>query len=141
MIAAAVGPAKLSEIHEICEASDLQTKRIALRPLAAAALYLSNNKHPATLGETVLIDLLSDDAEIVVARNGKVIFVRTVRLPSVAAGRPAALAGELRRSLLACGATGSPDRVVLWGLESVHKADVNEVAEASGCSGRCHQSL
>ena len=134
MIAAAVGPAKLSEIHEICEASDLQTKRIALRPLAAAALYLSNNKHPATLGETVLIDLLSDDAEIVVARNGKVIFVRTVRLPSVAAGRPAALAGELRRSLLACGATGSPDRVVLWGLESVHKADVNEVAEASGCS-------
>lgn len=132
LIAAAVGPAKLSEIHEICEASDLHVKRIALRPLAAAALYLANKKQRTTVGETVLIDLLSDDAEIVVSRNGKVVFVRTVRMPSSSAGRPAALAGELRRSLVACGASGAPDRVVLWGLESIHQDDVKKIAEASG---------
>ena len=132
MIAAAVGPAKLSEIHEICEASDLQVKRISLRPLAAAALFLAQKKLPSTIGETVLIDLLSDDAEIVVARNGKVVFVRTVRLPSSSVGRPAALAGELRRSLVACGAGSAPDRVVLWGLASMHEDDVEKIAEASG---------
>ena len=132
MIAAAVGPAKLSEIHEVCEVSDLQVKRIALRPLAASALFLSDRKQRSTSGETVLIDLLSDDAEIVVARNGKVVFVRTVRLPSSSAGRPAALAGELRRSLVACGADASPDRVILWGLESIHQEDVAKIAEASG---------
>ena len=132
MIAAAVGPAKLSEIHEICEASDLQVKRIALRPLAAAALLLSQRNQPTSMGETVLIDLLSDDAEIVVARNGKVVFVRTVRLPSSSAGRPAALAGELRRSLVACGAAAAPDRVILWGRESMHREDVEKIAEASG---------
>ncbi|MCG8650522.1 MAG: hypothetical protein MI861_11865, partial [Pirellulales bacterium] len=99
-------------------------------PLAAAALYLTRQSDPS--GDTVLIDLLSDDAEIVVARDGHVIFVRTVRMPSAAAARPKALAGELRRSLVACGSSGSLNRVVLWGLESVHQDDVAMLSEASG---------
>ncbi len=76
MIAAAVGPANLTEIRETCEAAELLTKRISLRPLAAAALYLIKRQSDAR-GDTVLIDLLANDAEIVVAREGKVIFVRT----------------------------------------------------------------
>ena len=131
MIAAAVGPTNLTEIRETCEAAKLTTKRISLRPLAAAALYLIN--HPAANHDTVLIDLLADDAEIVVARSGRVIFVRTVRMPSGDAARGRALAGELRRSLVACGSSGSLDRVVLWGRQSVHANDVEMLTEASGC--------
>ncbi len=131
MIAAAVGPDSLAEIRETCESADLTIKRIGLRPLAAAALYLTQ-KDQGLDGDTVLIDLLSDDAEIVVAREGRVIFVRTVRMPSVAAARPKALAGELRRSLVACGSDGPVDRVILWGLESVHRDDVDMLSEASG---------
>ncbi len=126
-----MGPQNLTQIRETCEAAQLLTKRISLRPLAASALYLINRKSDAS-GDIVLIDLLANDAEIVVARQGKVIFVRTVRMPTVQAVRAKALAGELRRSLVACGSTGSLDRVVLWGRESVHADDTAMLAEASG---------
>ncbi len=131
MIAAAVGPENLTKIRETCESADLTIKRIALRPLAAAALYLTT-KSQGEAGDTVLIDLLADDAEIVIARDGHVIFVRTVRMPSVTSARPKVLAGELRRSLVACGSSGSLNRVVLWGLEAVHRDDLKMLAEASG---------
>jgi hypothetical protein len=131
MIAAAIDPNNLTEICQTCESAELTTKRIGLRPLAAAALYLTRENHEIS-GDTVLIDLLSDDAEIVVARDGHVIFVRTVRMPTVEAARPKALGGELRRSLVACGSSGSLDRVVLWGLESIHLDDVKMLTEAAG---------
>ncbi len=130
MIAAAVGPSGLSEIRETCEAADLEIKRIALRPLAAAALFLMRNRSTGP-GDTVLIDLLANDAEIIVARNGRVIFVRTVRMPAEPMSRGKALAGELRRSLAACGSRGSLDRVVLWGRESVHTEDHAMLTTAS----------
>lgn len=130
MLAAAVGPSKLKEIQRTCESAELIAKRIALRPLAASALYFATNKK--SNGQTVLVDLLSDDAEIVVARDRKVVFVRTVRLPSVAAARSSALVAELRRSLMACGASGAPDQIVLWGRESVHKDDVEKLRDVCG---------
>ncbi len=130
IIAAAVGPKSLASIQETGEAVGLPIKRIALRPLAASALYLI--RHPnAEEGDTVLIDLLADDAEIVVARDGKVIFVRTVRMPGVEAVRGRALAGELKRSLMACGSSGSIGRVILWGRESIHSDEKQMLAEAS----------
>ncbi len=132
LIAAAVGPDNLTEIHETCETAGLTVRRIALRPLSAAALYLIRHDSLAE-GDTVLIDLLAAEAEILVTRDGKVIFVRTVRMPNSDAARPKALAGELRRSLAACGSRESLKRVVIWGLESLHRNDVEMLAEASGC--------
>jgi Tfp pilus assembly PilM family ATPase len=131
MIAAAVTPASLKEIHALGEQADVPIERVALRPLSAAALYLTHHSSKTTQ-DTVLIDLLSDDAEIVVAREGRVIFVRTVRMPTTVAGRARALGGELKRSLVACGSTGSLDSVVLWGKESVHIDDLQMLADASG---------
>ncbi|QDT09351.1 type IV pilus biogenesis protein PilM [Planctomycetes bacterium K23_9] len=132
MLAAAVGPGSLKEIQHICQVADLTTKRIALRPLAAASLYLANNK--TIKGETVLVDLLSEEAEIVVARDRKVVFVRTVRLPTNPQSRSTALVGELRRSLMACGSTGSPDQVILWGRADIHQDDVVQLTEATGAN-------
>ncbi|EMI18461.1 hypothetical protein RMSM_04608 [Rhodopirellula maiorica SM1] len=128
-IAAAVAPAKLAEVKEICSDASLIVKRITLRPLSAAAFYLTRPKRPAVGGDIVLIDLLSDDAEIVVARDGKVIFVRTVRMPTGESARPRALVNELKRSLLACGCK-SPEKIVLWGRDSVHRGDVEILSEA-----------
>lgn len=130
MIAAAVSPAQLNEVREVCESATIAPKRIALRPLCAAALYLT--KHGKEPGDRVLVDLLVDDAEIVIARNGKVIFVRTVRLPNAPAARPAALAGELKRSLVACGSDSTDSKVILWGRKAVHEEDVRMLREASG---------
>lgn len=132
MIAAAIGSGTLESVRESVEKAGLQLKRVALRPLTAAALYLSRNA--GETGESVLIDLLASDAEIVIARDGKVIFVRTVRLPNEPAARPTALAGELRRSLLACGSGSDSRRVYLWGRESVHQNDVEMLGQAIGGS-------
>ncbi len=130
MIAAALGEQELARIRGICESGSLVAKRISIRPLSAAALYLLKRERSSG-NDTVLIDLLSEEAEIVVARDGRVIFVRTVRMPSAEAARGRALAGELKRSLVACGSSGTLERVVLWGQAAVHSQDVEMLAEAT----------
>jgi len=130
MIAAALGEQELAGIRSICESGSLVPKRISIRPLSAAALYLLKQERSSG-NDTVLIDLLSEEAEIVVARDGRVIFVRTVRMPSSEAARGRALAGELKRSLVACGSSGTLERVVLWGRAAVHSQDVEMLVEAT----------
>jgi len=133
VIAAAVAPQNLDSIRQCVEKASLSLKRIALRPLAAAALYLSLQGESQS-GEVALIDLLSDSAEIVIARDGKVVFVRTVRMPSSDNARAKALAGELKRSLIACGVINRLQSVVLWGTSQVHAAEIPMLEETSGCS-------
>lgn len=132
-IAAAISPATLKEIYETCRSSELTAKRISLRPVAAAAMYQLRHKGSSD-GDVVLVDMLTNDVEIVVLRQQRVVFVRTVRIPSGQAAREKALAGELKRSLVACGSSGSLDRVVLWGREDTHAKDKQVLAEAAGCS-------
>lgn len=130
IIAAALGEQELHQLRDLCESNSLVSKRISIRPLAAAALYLVNQERSSG-NDTVLIDLLSDEAEFVVAREGRVIFVRTVRMPADEAARGRALAGELKRSLVACGSSGTLERVVLWGSAAVHSEDVKMLVEAT----------
>ena len=129
MIAAAIGPTKLSEIRKCCESAGLQAHRIALRPLSTAALYLTRSGMDPK-ANVVLVDLLANDAEIVIAQNGKVVFVRTVRMPSGSVARGRALAGELKRSLVASGGDAQPDKVILWGKPSVHQQDQQLLSDA-----------
>lgn len=131
LIAAAIEPSKLKQIRKTCEESGLTATRVVLRPLCSAALFLVKKEKSA--GEVVLIDLLSDEAEIVIARDGQVVFVRTVRLPVAESARAASLAGELKRSLFASGSPDASRRVVLWGRSSVHADDVAGIAQAVGC--------
>jgi hypothetical protein len=130
LIAAAVAPGDLDKVRELCSTSELVLKRVALRPLTAASLYLRGSKPPPIC---VLIDLLTDDAEIVIAREGKVIFVRTVRLPSEEKHRSGAIASELHRTMVACGETSTPDRIVVWGTESVHVGDIAAIKSTITC--------
>ena len=125
-----MGEQELHELRDLYESSSLVSKRISIRPLAAAALYLVNQERSSG-NDTVLIDLLSDEAEFVVAREGRVIFVRTVRMPADEAARGRSLAGELKRSLVACGSSGTLERVVLWGSAAVHSEDVKMLVEAT----------
>ncbi len=120
-IAAAVTPANLKEVREIITDAGLNLKRVTLRPLSAAVLYLASEKTRSLTGDIVLVDLLADDAEIIVARDGAVVFVRTVRMPSADAARPKALVNEMKRSLLACGCT-EPEKIVIWGRAENHAA-------------------
>ena len=128
LIAAAIGPKDLSQVHKLCKAAVVEPKRIALRPVSAAALYLIQQKSNSN-SNVLLIDLLGSDAEIVIARDGQVAFVRSVRIPGSEPSRGRALIGELKRSLVACGDDAKPDKVILWGKEAVHQSDCELLAD------------
>lgn len=136
VVAAAVGPEELKSCALAAVPAGLSIERIVLRPLAAAALF---RRHTSDLaGEVVLIDLLADEADIVILRDGTPNFVRSIRLPDDPAIRIRTLSGEVRRSLMAC-QEGQPDgdsarRIVLWGREAVHADEVKGLATALNTS-------
>lgn len=130
LIAAAMSPSDLDQLRQLCQTSELSLQRAALRPLTAAPLYL---KAKGSVPICVLIDLLTDDAEITVARDGKVIFVRTVRLPQEDEHRSNAIAAEIKRTLMACGETNQADRIIVWGTQQVHQADLDAIRASSSC--------
>lgn len=144
-IVAATGPAQLNPIQKTIEAAGWTLHRVALRPIAAAALYRMKvaDTPPPVDDETqptiALIDLVADEAEIVLLRGGEIVFVRSVRLPPHAPvsaptshARTNSLAGEIRRSLIACGAVASQCNVVMWGTEERHGEEMTLLAERIG---------
>ena len=136
VIAGGVPPATMKQIGSIADAVGLELKRVVLRPVAAAALYsLKADGGAGLAGDCVLVDMLADDAEIVVFRAGKVVFVRSVRMPEQMAGRTSQIAGEIRRSLMACGtdSAGESHRVLIWGQAKTHENDVQQLRELLKC--------
>lgn len=136
VIAGGVPPATMKMIAAVAESAGAELKRVALRPVAAAALFSLKAGGGADIqGDCVLVDLLADDAEIVVFRNGKVVFVRSVRMPEQTAGRTSQVAGEIRRSLMACSTEsgGSVQRVIIWGQAQTHEQDVVQLKELLKC--------
>ena len=141
VLAAAVAPPTMKMLTSLMESVGLELTRIALRPVAAAALYqISASKNQSLddssiVGDVVLVDLLADDAEIVVMRGRRVMFVRSVRMPQESTDRPSQIAGELRRSLMACGinASSTSQKVVIWGQAKTHEAERVKMSESLGC--------
>jgi len=134
VVAAAVTPEQVASIHKLAGDGQAAAERIALRPLAAAALYA---KHQPSEEEVVLVDLLADDADIVILRAGKRFFVRSVRLPNSDTGRPVALAGEVRRSIMASRGNATSEsarKIVIWGRKDIHASDIQQLSERIGLS-------
>ncbi|EMI53888.1 type IV pilus biogenesis protein PilM [Rhodopirellula sallentina] len=143
-IVAATGPNQLNPIRQAIEAGGWTLQRVALRPIAAAALYrmkVASGTNHADESEPIiaLIDLVADEAEIVLLRGGEIVFVRSVRLPArasdsavVSSARTNSLAGEIRRSLIACGAAGQQCDLVMWGTKERHADEIKQLAERIG---------
>lgn len=137
VIAGGVSAATIKQIEGLADSVSLELKRVALRPVAAAALHSLKAGDSSIAGDYVLVDLLADDVELVIFRQGKVIFVRSVRMPEQTSGRITQVTGEIRRSLMACGTELSaemPLRVILWGQAKTHEAEVAHLREALRCS-------
>lgn len=141
-IVAATGPAQLTPIRKAVEKAGWNLQRVGLRPIAAAALYrlkasevLRDTSKAGDESEPVvaLIDVVANEAEIVLLRNGEITFVRSVRLPdgdaATTKSRATSLAGEIRRSLIACGAGGANCNVVMWGSVERHGEELKLLAE------------
>ena len=82
----------------------------------------------------MLIDLLADDADIVVIRDGVTVFVRSIRLPEEISVPVRTLSGEIRRSVMASQDSGTDTncqrRIILWGRADVHHEEVNGLSES-----------
>lgn len=132
VVAASVSPDELKRCALVAIPSQTSVERLILRPMAAASLFRSRNRDQA--GETILIDLLADDADIVVLRDDVPVFVRSIKLPEATEVRVRTLAGEIRRSVMASQDSGTdtncPRRVVLWGRADIHREEVEGLSNA-----------
>ncbi len=103
VLAAAIDPALVAQIQETCQQAGLKPQRIVLRPCAAASLL--NRVQPERSSQLrLLVDLLLDEADLIVVVDGKVTFLRTVRLPGdplTDSGAAHTLIGEIRRTMAA----------------------------------------
>jgi Tfp pilus assembly PilM family ATPase len=99
VLAAAIGPDLVEQIQQTCQAAGLKPRRIVLRACAAASLLARNES--SRQGELrLLIDLLSEEADLTVMADGRVVFLRTTRVGGDPP-QPQVLIGEVRRTMAA----------------------------------------
>jgi hypothetical protein len=102
VLALALNPAGMTEAREVCQALGIELDRIPLRGCAAAALV--NRAGLIRSDQLVLVvNALTDEADLVAQTGDTVVLLRTVRLPdpSQADARVRALLGEIRRTMAA----------------------------------------
>ncbi len=99
VLAAAIGPDLVEQIQQTCQSAGLKPRRLVLRACAAASLLA--RAESARQGELrLLIDLLSDEADLTVMSDARVVFLRTTRLGGDPP-QPQVLIGEVRRTMAA----------------------------------------
>lgn len=103
VLAAAMGPEQVEQIQKTCHGAGLKPRRLVLRPCAAASLYC-RHQTDGRPRVRLLVDLLSDEADLTVMIDRKVIFLRTARLvgdPLCDSDAAQALMAEFRRTMAA----------------------------------------
>jgi hypothetical protein len=126
VLAVALSPAGMIEARELCQALELEPNRIVLRACAAGAAANRAGVIPADK-IALVVNPLTDEADLTVQSGEQVHLMRTVRLPdpTQVEGRQRALVGEIRRTVAAarqqltdrpvelvvlCGNASAPDR-------------------------------
>lgn len=102
VLAAAISPELVAEIQITCEAANLTPQRLILRPCAAASL-LSRTKPGHEQKLRLLVDLLTEEADLTVLAGDSPVFMRTARLPAetVNSDPLRTLLPEIRRTIAA----------------------------------------
>ena len=122
-IVGAISPALIQKIDATVTEAGLTLKHMVLRPMAAAAGALA--KHPEWNNSTVLfIDLLNDEADVVITERGKAVFMRSFYAPTDLQDASAVkiLAGEIKRTLMAAASQRAGlrvDQLIVWTKDSL----------------------
>jgi hypothetical protein len=139
VLAAAIAPDLVGQIQETCHTAGLKPRRLVLRPCAAASLFA--RARPGESGELrLLVDLLSDEADLTVMSDRRVVFLRTTRLsgdPLGAADHVPTLLTEIRRTIAAAQNQLGGRRVesiVLCGSDPQHAALAKAIEGPLGIS-------
>jgi Tfp pilus assembly PilM family ATPase len=99
VIAAVLSTRERARIDAIAAAAGVKPARILLRPFAAASLFA---RTVAPSRPAMLVNVVSDEADLTVVNEGSVVFLRTVRLPEGATEEVVAqrLSAEIARTLV-----------------------------------------
>jgi hypothetical protein len=102
VLAVALAAEGMAEAREVCSAIGVEPERITLRACAAAAIVQRAGVVSADK-LALVVNPLTDEADLTVLAGEKVVLMRTVRLPEAAqaAARQRALLGEIRRTMAA----------------------------------------
>ncbi len=122
VLAAALSGIGIAEVQQLCEAVGVEPERITLRATAAAS-FVVRRMAVATSEVSLVVNRLTDEADLTVLVGDQVVLVRTVRLPvqGTTNGRERALAGEIRRTIAAVRQQLGEEqvgRVILCGISS-----------------------
>ncbi|MDR1493906.1 MAG: hypothetical protein LBT05_14485 [Planctomycetaceae bacterium] len=98
-IAATISRSQLKEYRNIAQTAGLRAKRIEFRLLALAELYLRSNV--ADNLPRLLVQCTSDEVDMVVIAESRVVFVRSIRLPESLGGeeKTSRIAAEIMRTI------------------------------------------
>ena len=140
VLAAAMSPRQLEGLQNTCLAAGLKVCRMVLRPCAAASLL---NRQAERAGEEpgpaaevrLLVDVLSNEADLTVMDGKNVVFLRCTRLPDdplSSQGAVQQLLSEIRRTIAAAQNQLGGRRVqsiVLCGSGEQHAALANQISQ------------
>jgi Tfp pilus assembly PilM family ATPase len=102
VLAVAMSPAGMTEVRELCQSLGVEADRIALRACGAGALAHRAGTIAANK-VALVVNPLTDEADLTVQAGEHVHLMRTVRLPDAShgEGRQRAMIGEIRRTIAA----------------------------------------
>jgi len=122
-IVGAISPGLIHKIDTTVTGAGLTLSHMVLRPMVAAAGALS--KHPEWNQSTVLfIDLLNDEADVVISEKGNAVFMRTFYSPTDTEDAQSVkmLASEVKRTIFSAVAQRpglNVDQIVVWTKNSL----------------------
>ncbi|MGC4006917.1 MAG: hypothetical protein QM811_28840 [Pirellulales bacterium] len=131
VIAAAMPPAAMRTIREICATANVQLDQITLRPCAAASLL--NLRQPEPMQVRLFVDVLPTELDLTVLTGATPEFMRTARLPVDHEGVDAqrTILNEIRRTIAAASNRlhgRRIDKIVLCD-EGIHQSSLAELIE------------
>ena len=133
--AAALSRAEISRITSICSVAGITPDRMLMRSYATAALFL--RQHSSRKGNSLLVNVIGDEVDLIVVDQTRPLFFRTVRLPGTLGNESAEtrLLHEIRRTLLIAPQSAtvaqSIEAVFIVGNSPDHDRIVRQFAEES----------
>lgn len=133
--AAALPKSEIQRVNTICNAVSLAPHRLLARPYETASLFLKRRVPGG--GDSLLVNVIVDEVDLIIVDQIRPLFFRTVRLPS-AFGDEAAeqrVLDEIRRTLLVAPQNVEVGQVIesvyVFGTSPDHERLVQQIAKDS----------
>ena len=139
--AAALSRTEFDRVTGVCNAAGLTPDRMLMRSYATAALFLQGHNllgQNLRAGNSLLVNVIDDEVDLIVIDQVQALFFRTVRLPGVLGNEFAEtrLLDEVRRTLLvapqSAAVSQAIETVYVVGTAQDHQRLAEQIARENG---------